>query len=240
MSNPRAAMNLGRSLPPAETEPPAPLSRLARRTPKASGPSKRNQEGSKEELLIERLRGGDHQAFDAIFRLYSPKLFKIVYKILGELADTEEVVQDVFLSLFRKAKSFRGKAQFSTWLYRVTVNAALARLRRRKRSKEVLYEDILPQFQSDGHHLVRPIVDWSSNVDERYANQELRKILKEAIDLLKPTDKTIVVLSDVEGLSDREIAASLGLSVSAVKTRLHRARLFLRGKLAVHLGHSPS
>ena len=85
---------------------------------------------------------------------------------------------------------------------------------------------------------MRPVVDWSDTLDEKYAEQELQRFLKDALDQLKPLDKSVVVLSDLEGMSDKEIARMLGLTVSAVKTRLHRARLFLRGKLTVHLGHS--
>ena len=118
------------------------------------------------------------------------------------------------------------------------MNAALGKIRRSKKTKEVEYEEFLPKFQEDGHHLVRPVVDWSNTLDENYAKQETQQFLKEALDQLKPVDKSVVVLSDLEGLSDKEIAAALGLTVSAVKTRLHRARLFLRGKLAVSLGHS--
>ena len=139
--------------------------------------------------LVERLKAGDEQALETIFTRYAPKLYNVAQKILGDVADAEEVIQDVFWTAFRKAKSFRGTAQFSTWLYRLTVNAALGKIRRSKKNKEVEYEEYLPKFQQDGHHLVRPVVDWSDTLD-------------------------------------------------AVKTRLHRARLFLRGKLAVHLGHS--
>ena len=188
--------------------------------------------------LIERLKAGDQDALEALFNLYSPKLYNVAHRILGDVADTQEVIQDVFWTAYRKAKTFRGNSQFSTWLYRLTINASLGRIRRSKKNKEVEYEEFLPKFQEDGHHLVRPVVDWSNALDENYAKQETQQILKEALDQLKPIDKSVVVLSDLEGLSDKEIAAALGLTVSAVKTRLHRARLFLRGKLAVSLGHS--
>jgi RNA polymerase sigma-70 factor (ECF subfamily) len=188
--------------------------------------------------LIERLKAGDEEALEVIFNRYSAKLYNVAQRILGEVADAEEVIQDVFWTAFRKAKSFRGTAQFSTWLYRLTVNAALGKIRRSKKNKEVEYEEYLPKFQQDGHHLVRPVVDWSDTLDEKYAERELQQLLKDAMDQLKPVDKSAVVLSDLEGMSDKEIAALLGLTVPAVKTRLHRARLFLRGKLAVHLGHS--
>jgi RNA polymerase sigma-70 factor (ECF subfamily) len=195
--------------------------------------------GDDESALVERLKTGDQEAFETIFNLYSPKLYSVAQRILGEVADTQEVIQDVFWTVYRKAKSFRGNSQLSTWLYRLTINAALGKIRRKKKhSKEVEYEEYLPKFRDDGHHLVRPVVDWSDTLDEKYAKQEMQDLLAQALDQLKPIDKSVVVLSDLEGLSDKEIAATLSLTVSAVKTRLHRARLFLRGKLAVHLGYS--
>ena len=194
--------------------------------------------GKDDSALIERLKAGDQDALEALFNLYSPKLYNVAHRIVGDVADTQEVIQDVFWTAYRKAKTFRGNSQFSTWLYRLTINAALERIRRSKKNKEVEYEEFLPKFQEDGHHMVRPVVDWSNALEEDYVKQELQQLLKEALDQLKPVDKSVVVLSDLEGLSDKEIAAALALTVSAVKTRLHRARLFLRGKLAVRLGHS--
>lgn len=192
-----------------------------------------------EATLIQRLQAGDEQAFEAVFNKYSSKLYNVAQRILGEPADAQEVVQEVFLTVFRKAHTFQGNSQFSTWLYRLTVNEALGKIRKGKnKQKEVGYEEYLPKFQDDGHHSSRPIVDWSDTVEEEYAGQELRQLLSQALNQLKPVDKSVVVLSDVEGMSDREIAEILDLTVSAVKTRLHRARLFLRGKLAVDLGYS--
>jgi RNA polymerase sigma-70 factor, ECF subfamily len=199
---------------------------------------RKQKEESEDTTLVERLKARDEQALEAIFDRYSPRLYNVAQRILGEAADAEEVIQDVFWTAFRKANNFRGNAQFSTWLYRLTVNAALGKIRRSKKDKEVEYEEYLPKFQKDGHHQVRPVVDWSDTLDEKYAERELQQLLKEALDQLKPVDKSVVVLSDLEGMSDKEIAGMLGLTVPAVKTRLHRARLFLRGKLAGHLGHS--
>jgi RNA polymerase sigma-70 factor (ECF subfamily) len=189
--------------------------------------------------LIDRLKAGDQGALEKIFDLYSAKLYNVAVRILGgDASDAEEVIQDVFLTAFRKAQMFQGHSQFSTWLYRLTVNAALGRIRRSKKAKEVAYEEFLPKFQDDGHHQVRPVIDWSNTLDEHFARNEIQALIRTALEQLKPIDKTVIVLSDLEGLSDREIAAATGLTVSAVKTRLHRARLFLRGKLAVQLGYS--
>lgn len=201
---------------------------------------KRKQSSYKDDpALIERLQAGDHEALEAIIDLYSPKLYNIAQRILGESADTEEVIQDVFWTVFRKAKTFRGNSRFLTWLYRLTVNEALGKIRRRKnQEREIEYQEYLPKFGDDGHHRVRPVVDWSDSLDRSYAKQEMQRVVKAALDGLKPLDRSVVVLSDLEGLSDKEIAKTLQLTVSAVKTRLHRARLFLRGKLASYLGHS--
>ena len=189
--------------------------------------------------LIERLKAGDQDALEKIFKLYSAKLYNVALRILGgDASDAEEVIQDVFLTAFRKAQMFQGNSQFSTWLYRLTVNAALGRIRRSKKAKQVTYDEFLPKFQDDGHHQVRPVIDWSNNLDEHYARNEIQALIAKALEQLKTVDRTVVVLSDLEGLSDKEIAAATQLTVSAVKTRLHRARLFLRGKLAAQLGYS--
>ena len=191
-----------------------------------------------EARLVERLKAGDEQALESIFNLYSSKLYSVAQRILGDAADAEEAVQDVFWTAYRKAKSFQGNSQFSTWLYRLTVNAALGKIRRGRRNRENPYDEFFPKFEKDGHHSVRPVVDWSDTLEEKYARQEIRQMLVQALDQLKPLDKSVVVLSDLEGMSDKEIARITDLTVSAVKTRLHRARLFLRGKLAQHVGYS--
>jgi RNA polymerase sigma-70 factor (ECF subfamily) len=216
---------------PAVLGPEIPPQHTAMRTRKAS---------HNEAQLVERLKAGDEQAFESIYNLYASKLYNVAQKILSDAADAEETVQDVFWTAYRKAKTFQGNSRLSTWLYRLTVNAALGKIRRRKRSKETEYEELLPKFQKDGHHAVRPVVDWSDTVEQVYAKQETQAMINQALDELKPLDRSIVVLSDLEGMSDKEIAAVSDLTVSAVKTRLHRARLFLRGRLAVKLGYSAS
>ncbi len=192
-----------------------------------------------EQELVQRLQAGDAETFDALFRQYFQKVFRQATHLLGNAAEAEEVVQEVFLAVYEKAHTFRGEAAFTTWLYRLTTNAAFSRLRRRQRSHEVAIEDYLPQFQPDGHHLVRPVVDWSANLEERLADAQLQQLLRQAIALLQPLDKAVLVLSDFEDLSNKEIGEALGLTVLAVKARLHRARLFLRGQLAVAFGHAP-
>ncbi|MGH7408147.1 MAG: RNA polymerase sigma factor [Candidatus Methylomirabilales bacterium] len=193
-----------------------------------------------EPALIERVKAGDREAFEALFRRYGTRVYRQACNLMGNAADAEEVVQEVFLAIHQKVKTFRGESAFLTWLYRLTTNAALTRLCRRQRSEEVSIEDFLPRFREDGHHLAQPVVDWSQEVEERLVGEPLRRILREALDLLPAVDKAVVVMSDLEGIPNREIGEAMGLSVPAVKARLHRARLFLRGKLAVQLGYSPA
>lgn len=189
-----------------------------------------------ETALIEQLKNGDHEAFEATFSLYGTKVYNQALRMLGNSSDAEDVVQEVFLLVYKKSKSFRGKSKFSTWLYRLTMNAAITKLRQRK-DECVSIDDYLPKFSDDGHHSVRPVVDWSQEVERLAGNMELSRVIGWAIDQLHSLDKAVLVLSDLEEMSNKEISEVLGLSVLAVKARLHRARLFLRGKLAAHLGY---
>jgi len=200
----------------------------------------RDQRTDQEERkLIQQVKVGDHEAFEGIFRRYVSRVYRQALRIMGNEADAEEVVQEVFLAVYKKAKTFRGQSAFSTWLFRLTVNTALTKLRRRKKGEEVPIDDYLPRFQEDGHHQVRPVIDWSEGIDDLLVKEELQEIIRQAIDQLPAVDKAVLV-SDLDGVSNRQIGEALGLSVQAVKARLHRARLFLRGKLAVYLGHSPT
>src|SRR2546429_4784143 len=193
-----------------------------------------------EQDLVQRLQAGDTDAFETVFRQHFPKVYRQALHLLGAAAEAEEVVQEVFLTVYEKAHTFRGASALTTWLYRLTMNAALSRLRRRTRRKEIALDDYLPQFRADGHHLVRPVIDWSADLEQCLADAQMQQLVRQAIELLSPLDKAVLVLSDFEELPNREIGEALGLTVLAVKARLHRARLFLRGQLAVALGHSPA
>jgi RNA polymerase sigma-70 factor (ECF subfamily) len=185
----------------------------------------RRKPASGDALLIERLKAGDSDALETIFNTYSNKLYNVALRILGEAADTQEVIQDVFWTAFRKAHSFRGTSRFSTWLYRLTVNASLGRLRQKNR--EIGFK---AKFRKD-HHRFQALIDWAETLEEKYARREMLALFCRALQELKPIDKSVAVLSHLEGLSPKEIATTVGLTVSAVKTRLHRARLFLRGRV---------
>ena len=207
---------------------------MAHADPTRSGP---DAEGAEQEF-VRRIQAGDVTAFDVLFQQHWGKVFQQATRLVGNAAEAEEVVQDVFLTVYEKLHTFRGEAAFTTWLFRLTANAALSRLRRRKRRQEVAMEEYLPQFRPDGHHLLRPVVDWSANLEARLADAQVQQLLRQAIELLQPLDKAVLVLSDLEDLSNKEIGEALGLTVLAVKARLHRARLFLRGQLAVAFGYA--
>jgi RNA polymerase sigma-70 factor (ECF subfamily) len=160
--------------------------------------------------------------------------------MLNNEAEAEEVLQEVFITVYKKIKQFRGAAAFTTWLFRLTANAAITKLRKRKRSREVSIEDYLPEFGDDGHYKVRPVIDWSQDLEAKLTSDETQHYLRRSLDELPPVDKAVVVMSDLEGFSNKEIAKMLGLTVAAVKARLHRGRLFLRGKLAEHFRQAQS
>ena len=174
----------------------------------------RRKPASDNALLIERLKGGDSDALETIFNTYSKKLYNVALRILGEAADTEEVIQDVFWTVFRKTRSFQGASQFSTWLYRLTVNAALSKIRRRKKNRETSFEAFVSKFRK-AHHRVQPLVDWADTLEERYARREMQVLLSSALQELKPIDKRVTVLSHLEGLSAKEIATTAGKPPSA-------------------------
>jgi len=203
-----------------------------------SASTARSVDGDEREL-VRRCKGGDPVAFEALFNRHMAMVYRQAIRMLGNPVEAEEVVQEVFVTVYKKINMFRGEAAFSTWLYRLTANAAITKLRKRKRSREVSIEDYLPTFEENGHYQARPVVDWSNDLEKTMATRETQAIIREALEMLPPVDKAVVVLSDLEELSNRDIAKALGLTVPAVKARLHRARLFLRGKLAAHFGNAP-
>ncbi len=181
--------------------------------------------------LVDRLKKGDEEAFAGLLRKYQGKVYRLAMNMTRNPEDAEEVTQDVFLAVYRKIGGFNGRAAFGTWLYRIASNAALMKLRVRRSEPHLSIEEEGPAFTPDGLH-AHPIVDWSDLPDNRLFGGECRRILKEAISAL-PTDyRVVVVLRDIEGLSNQEVAEMLGATVPLVKSRLHRARLVLRERLA--------
>lgn len=174
---------------------------------------------------------------EEVFRDYAPRIYMLARRLLGNDADAEDVTQEVLLQLVRKLDTFRGESAFPTWLHRVTVNAALAHRRKRASRSEQQTLEPLDSFAEDGYPGV-PVNRWSVQPDQALLDRETRDLIEKAIARLPDLYRDVYVLADVEGLPNAEIAEILNLSVPAVKSRLHRARLLMRNALAPHFEES--
>jgi len=185
--------------------------------------------------LVEALRREDPEAPELLVETFGDRVYRLALRITGSNEDAEEVAQDALWTAARKIHTFKGESAFGSWLYRIAANAAYQKLRaRRGKAREVALDDVLPSFDGDGRHF-EPMADWSERVDERALTGELREVLERAIGGLPPDYRTALVMHDVEGLSNPDIAETLGISLPAVKSRVHRSRLFVRKRLAEYL-----
>jgi RNA polymerase sigma-70 factor (ECF subfamily) len=177
--------------------------------------------------LVRGAQAGDTRAFDELVTRYQEKVYRLSFKILRHEDDAAEALQDAFLSAFRGLKNFKSESTFSTWLYRIATNAALMKYRKR-RDGHVSIE----QSQSgaeDAESLQIP--DWSTQPTEEILTAELREVMEDGIQRLPEDLRTVFVHRDIEGRSNAEVAEILELTVAAVKSRLHRARIMLRDRL---------
>ncbi len=185
--------------------------------------------------LVEALRREDPEAPELLVETYGDRVYRLALRITGSNEDAEEVAQDALWTAARKVSTFKGEAAFGSWLYRIAANAAYQKLRARKaKAHEIAMDDVLPAFDAAGRHF-EPMADWSDRVDEQALQGELRRVLGAAIDELPPDYRTALVMHDVEGLSNPDIAEALGISLPAVKSRVHRSRLFVRKQLAEYM-----
>lgn len=187
--------------------------------------------------LVARVRDGDFDASEILVTRYQERVYGLALSMLRDAVEAQDVVQETFLNVFRKLDSFRGDAAFSSWLYRITANNTMMRLRSRKRDAETSLDEALPQFDAEGHW-PGAVEDWTRRVDKRMENRELGEQIKAAVERLPEKYRIVFLLSDVEELSMKEVGDILGLSIPNVKTRLHRARLFLRNELSGYLSTS--
>ena len=185
--------------------------------------------------LVEQLRRQESGAAEALVAAYGDRAYRLAIRITGNEQDAEEVVQDALWTAARKIDTFKGESAFGSWLYRIAANTAYQKLRARQSKRhEVPWADLSPSFDEQGHH-VEPVGDWSARVEEPALQTELRTVLTTAINDLPGDYRTAFVLHDVEGLSNPEIAETLNISLAAVKSRVHRSRLFLRQRLSKYL-----
>lgn len=192
--------------------------------------------------LLDCLKRGDAEAIERLLAAYGDRVFRLAHGITRNEADAEEVVQDVFVTVFRKHGSFEGRSALSSWIYRITMNAALNRRRGKRQEVETSLDADLPAFLADGHRAgdrAYLLADWSETPEAAVLSGESRAVLRRAIDGLPDHYRAVLVLRDVEGLSNEEVAAAVGDSVSSVKSRLHRARMIVREQLTRHFHASP-
>ena len=188
---------------------------------------------AREELLIERLRAGDQLAVAELASTYGTKIFQLAFRYTKNREDAEEVAQDVLVKVVRKIDAFRGDSALSSWIYRITFNTAMSRLRnaRAARASEAPDEslDAGPNGESAAF---REVADWSSLADEQVMRSQMRRRLMKAVLELPPIYRVPVVLRDIQGLTTEEASAVLNVKDQTLKSRLHRGRLILRQRLA--------
>jgi RNA polymerase sigma-70 factor (ECF subfamily) len=185
--------------------------------------------------VLARARHGDSDAFQTLVERHGRAAFLVAFRLTGNHQDAEEVVQDALWTAARKIGMFKGESAFGSWVYRITANTAYQKLRgRQSRKHEVPWTDLRPAFDDERHH-AEPVADWSGKVEEPALQAELRTVLTTAINDLPEDYRTAFLMHDVEGLSNPEIAESLHLSLPAVKSRVHRSRLFLRERLSRYM-----
>ena len=187
-----------------------------------------------DEKLVELyINSNDENAFEEIINRYCDKIYRLAFRITRDHHSAEEVLQEVFITLLKKINTFRGESKFSSWLYRVTANASYMHLRSEKKyENDVSLEDYVP-YDENGTLVGRiKAKDWSDRPEKALLSKEAMEIIEKAVDELPEPYRVVVHLRDIEGLSNEEVSVLLGLSVPALKSRLHRARLFLRDKLS--------
>jgi len=189
--------------------------------------------------LVARAQAKDFAAFEELLDRYEDKVFRLAYRFVRNETEAQEILQDTFLSIWRKLHTFKGDAQFSSWLYRVAANAALMRLRAQRRHPEISTEELPVGYLDNNGQLPAIGENWARRPDDQLQSEELRDHIQQAVDALPELYRTVFLIRDVEGLSTEETAEVLNISVPTVKTRLHRARIALRDAIGDYFHAGP-
>jgi len=186
-----------------------------------------------DQILVQKAQAGDFRAFQDLVNRYEGKVYRLAMRMLRNQQDAEDALQETFLQVYRGLKNFEGRSSFSTWLFRLATNVCLMKIRHRgtEPSQLLPLEEYLPQHEEGQHPLIQ---DWPDLPDEILLNKESREKMMEALEKLPPEYRAVFVLRDLEGLSNAQTAEAMGISIPAVKSRLHRARLALRGLLSAY------
>jgi RNA polymerase sigma-70 factor (ECF subfamily) len=187
---------------------------------------------SEQNISLQALRQGSRQEFARLVEAYSGQLYRLALKMLGSPQDAEDALQNTFLKALQSIKTFEGRSSLSTWLYRIAANEALMLLRRKK--PEIALTDTATEDESGEEYTPVEFTDWCCLPEEEFVNAESRRALDDAIRRLPETLRLVFLLRDIEGLSIQETSEALGLTETAVKTRLLRARLHLRELLSAY------
>jgi RNA polymerase sigma-70 factor (ECF subfamily) len=185
-----------------------------------------------EMISLPALQAGDQRELARLVDIYSVRVYRLALKILNDPQDAEDILQETFLKTMRALPSFEGRSSLSTWIYRIATNEALMLLRKRKHGNSSL-DDMKYDESEEGERELQ-IIDWCCLPERELISGEARKFLDKAIENLPDLLKLVFILRDIEGLSIRETAEALNLTEVTVKTRLLRARLFLRDKLSTY------
>ncbi len=194
-----------------------------------------------EHALIEASRAGDPAAAEELVRSHQTRVYNFAMRMCRNVEDAKDILQETFLGMLRSIKDFREESRFTTWLYRIASNACLKKRRRGVNDpgpeQELSLDELMPRPNADG---AKPeIADWSEDAERALLRGELSEKMEAAIDHLPHEYKIVLVLRDVEGFSAEETADMLKLSVPAVKSRLHRARVFVRRELSGYFQDGP-
>jgi RNA polymerase sigma-70 factor (ECF subfamily) len=193
-----------------------------------------------DEALAARAAAGDESAFEALVRRYQARAYRLAFRLVGADGDPQDALQEAFLQVFRKLASFRGESRFATWLFRIVTNAALMQRRSRSRRPAESLEAFLPRFDANGLHAATPAeLRVAARADELLDQRTLAERAREGIERLPEAYRAAFVLRDLEELPTAEVALVLGLEPAAVRQRVHRARLMLRGYLGDVVGVKP-
>jgi len=189
--------------------------------------------------LLARLQAGEEGALAELADTYSSKIYQLAFRYLRNKEDAEEVTQDVLFKVYRKVSTFRGDAALSSWIYRITFNAAMSRLRTARYQRSQEEERVASANESDGANppsRTPDVADWTDMADENVLRSQLRQRVFRAILALPAIYRAPVMLRDIQGMSTEEASAMLKVKDQTLKSRLHRGRLILRKQLADFAG----
>ena len=190
-----------------------------------------------DEALAARAAAGDGSAFDRLVVRYQARVYRLACRLTADESEAKDVLQEAFLSAYRSLPAFRGEARFSTWLYRIATNAALMQRRARARRPVESLEGFLPRFDGDGSHAAEPAdLLAASRADEVLDRKLLAEKARAGLERLPDAYRDAFVLRDLEEMTTAEVALVLGIDAAAVRQRVHRARLMLRGYLGALVG----